>query len=99
MAQNPEALPNLPEPAEPAEPAAPLTSMGADSQFVEHLFEDLTLFRRQVAPGLLFEQREDVNHLRRGVEVRRRLLFGSGIDEIPEMDRRCPCERNHERGE
>ena len=98
MAQNPEALPNLR--ARRTRRTRCTTDFDeSHSQFVEHLFEDLTLFRRQVAPGLLFEQREDVDHLRRGVEVRRRLLFGSGIDEIPEMDRRCTCERNHERGE
>src|SRR5262245_51716503 len=43
----------------------------AHPQLVEHLLEHLTLFGRQVAPRLLFEQREDVDHLRRALEVRR----------------------------
>ena len=39
-------------------------------QLVEHLLEQLALFRREVALGLHVEQREDLDHLRGALEVR-----------------------------
>src|SRR4051794_4621901 len=40
-------------------------------QLVEHLLEHLSLLGRQVAAGFLFEQTENVDHLRRPFEVGR----------------------------
>src|SRR5215467_13451038 len=41
----------------------------AHPQLVENLLEHLALFSREVAPRFLFEQRQDVDHLRRPLEV------------------------------
>ena len=60
---------------------------------ISHLLEHLALFGGQVASRLLFEQREDVDHLRRAFEVRLGLRPGCGIGEVAEMNRRGARER------
>src|SRR5436305_823386 len=57
------------------------------AELVKDLLEHLTLFGRQVAPGLLLEQRENLDHLGGAVEVRLAPLARHRIDEIAEMDR------------
>ena len=42
----------------------------AQPQLVEHLLEQLPLFGRQVAARLRLEQRQDVDHLLRGRQIR-----------------------------
>ena len=59
------------------------------TQFVEDLLEDLPLFGGQVASCLLIEQRENLDHLRRRVEVGRRGLARRRIGQVAEME--CGC--------
>src|SRR5262245_27563179 len=70
----------------------------AHPQLVENLLEDLALFAGEVAPRLLLEQREDIDHLRRTLEVRLRLVSGGRIGKVAEMDRGGARQRQHERG-
>src|SRR6185436_17023585 len=71
----------------------------AEAELVEHLFEHLALFGREVAPGLLIEQREDLDHLGSAVEVQLGGLAGDGVGQIAKMDRRRARQRQHEAGE
>src|SRR5262249_38332682 len=59
-----------------------------EPQLVEQLLEQAALLSRQVAARLLFEQREDLDHLRGAVEVRLSALTRRRIGQIAEMDRR-----------
>src|SRR5262249_13450924 len=71
----------------------------AHPQLVENLLEHLALFGREVAPRFLFEQRQDVDHLRRSFEVLLGLLTRRRIGEIAEMNGGGACQRQHEGGE
>ena len=52
-------------------PAGPFWHLDeAQAQLEEHLLEQLALFGGQVAARLLFEQRQDVDHLLRRRQVR-----------------------------
>ena len=77
----------------PAADAAQSVAFGAtgdlnvpETQLVQHLFEHLTLFRRQVPPRLLFEQREDVDHLACPLEIWRLESAPRRIGDVAEMD-------------
>ena len=65
----------------------------AEPQLVQDLFEDLTLFGREVAARLLVEQREDFDHLRGTVKVHFRALSRNRIRQVAEMDGRRAGER------
>src|SRR5215218_5176677 len=56
-----------------------------EAQFVEDLFEQLPLFRCQVAARLLFEEGENVDHLLRRRKVGGYGLSGDRIGNVPEM--------------
>src|SRR5919198_4234160 len=51
-------------------PLALLRFDEAHPELVEDLFEDLPLFGREIAACFLLEQSEDLDHLRRAVQVR-----------------------------
>lgn len=57
----------------------------AEPQLVEHHLEQLTLFCGEVAARLFFEEREDVDHLARGLQIDRPGLGLSGLEAIAEM--------------
>ena len=71
----------------------------AQAQLVEHLIQDFALFGGQVAAGLRFQQRQDLDHLRRAVEVGFSGFAGNRIGQIPEVDRGRARQREHERRE
>ena len=65
-------------------------------QLEEHLLEQLPLFGGEVAARLLFEQRQDVDHLLRRRQVRLRGRAADGIGDVAEMHRRGVGKRQHE---
>ena len=71
----------------------------AHPQLVEELLEQLPLFGRQVAARLRLEQRQDVDHLLRGRQVRLRCLPGDRIGNVAEVHGGGVRQRQHERGE
>ncbi len=77
-------------------PAAPRLDE-PQAQLVENLLEELPFLRRQVASGLELEERQDLDHLRRPVEVRLDRLPGQRIREVAEVDRGRARQRQHER--
>ena len=68
-------------------------------ELVEHLLEHLALLGRQVASRLLVEQREDLDHLRRAVEVQLGALAGRRIGQVAEVNRGGAGQREDEGGE
>src|SRR6266550_6470295 len=71
----------------------------AHPQLVEQLRENLALLRRQVAAGLLLQERQDFDHLRGALQVRLGARARERIWQVAEMDRGRAPERQHKRGE
>src|SRR5262245_9958496 len=57
-------------------------------ELVEHLLEHLPFVERQIAACLLFEEREDIDHLCRALEVDLGAFAGVGIGQVAEVDGR-----------
>lgn len=68
----------------------------AHAQLVQHLIQHRALLRREVPFGLLSEQRQDVDHLRRALEVDVRRPSRIRIGQIAEVDGGRTGERDHE---
>ena len=68
----------------------------AEPQLVEDGVEQLPLLCREVAARLLFEQREDVDHLAGRLQIDRTRFGRAGLETIAEMHGRCGREREHE---
>src|SRR5687767_7971631 len=68
----------------------------AKPQLVEDLIEELALLGGQIAARLLLEQREDVDHLLRGRQIRRDRLSRDRVRHVTEVNRSCVGERQNE---
>ena len=66
-------------------------------QFVENGFEQLPLFGAEIAAGFFFEQRKNIDHLPRSLQVDGARLGLSRLEAIAEMDGRGRGQRQHER--
>ena len=71
----------------------------SEAQLVEDLLEQLPLFGGQVAAGLGFEQRQDVDHLLCRRQVGIRLLPAHRVGNVSEVNRSRVRKRENERGE
>src|SRR5436190_24331183 len=95
----------------PLQPASAWASRRDDSLFltlridesepklVENRVEQLLLIRREIAFGLLFEQRQDVDHLPGSLEIDGSRFGRARLQAIAEMNSGRRSQRQHERGE
>src|SRR5438034_951338 len=69
------------------------------AQLVKDLFEHLALFCREIAARFLFQERQNLDHLRGAVEIQRRRLARDRVGQISEMNGRCTREGENEGAE